>query len=368
MILQSTGLPDLMFPKLSTTAHLLSSYRLARLDNRYKRQTCKFDFFLEGNLGKLQWELQNNRYYPSPYNYFIVSEPKVRHVAAPKFIDRVFHHALVSLIEPVFERTFISDAYACRRGKGTHYGMKRMKKFLQAARSYHGKETPIYILQCDISKFFSSISWDILLAQIAKNITEPKMYSIITKIVTMHQAYQRDGRLCPLPPEVISIADRRGLPIGNLTSQLFANVYLNPLDHFVKETLKERWYGRYMDDFFIIHSDIDHLLHVRSIIRSYLANDLHLILHPRKSSINNVKNGVAFLGYRVFYDHVLIRGNTLQRYQRKLYRKRKLVATGKATKEELEWMERSFDGHLRYARTYHLKSTLQTSTEMVNLK
>lgn len=344
--------------------HLLESYRLARQDNRYKRQVCKFDLFLEENLLKLKWELETGRYFPSPYNYFVISEPKVRHVAAPKFVDRVFHHALVSLIEPIFEKSFITDAYACRKNKGTHYAMRRMKKFLQAARSCYGKDAKVYILQCDITKFFSSVSWDVLIPFVEKKITDPKVFAIIIKIITTHKAYQKDGQIRSLPPEVISLEKRRGLPIGNLTSQLFANVYLSPLDHYVKETLGERWYGRYMDDFFIISPDIKHLIKIREQLRIFLMNTLGLTLHPRKSAINNVAGGVAFVGYRIFYDHILVRGNTLQRFQKRLRKKRKLVAKGKITKEELARMESSFSGHLKYANTWHLKSTLLSLKNM----
>ncbi len=347
-----------MFNTICSFEHLLESYRLARRDNRYKRQVCRFDLFLEQNLFKLQWELQTGRYSPYPYTYFIVSDPKTRHVAAPNFRDRVFHHSLVSIIEPLFDNSFITDSYACRKEKGTHYAKGRVKKFLQAARSIYGKETLIYILQCDISKFFSSISWDVLETQVKEKITDPKIQSLLTSIITTHIIYAREGKLEVLPQQVVSPKERKGVPIGNLTSQLFANIYLNPLDHFVKEKLKARFYGRYMDDFFIIHPDKEFLKQARREIQEYLWQVLRLTLHPRKTIIQNVQNGVTFVGYRIFYDHVLIRGNTLRRFQRKYTKRKNQFKDGIITQGKLTNIEFSFKGHLQYANAYGLKNFL----------
>ncbi len=233
-----------------------------------------------------------------------------------------------------------------------------MKHFLQAARSIYGKMAPIYILQCDVSKFFSSVSWDVLLSQIERYALEPRIFVLIQKIITTHKAYDLDGKLCPLPQDVISIEKRQGLPIGNLTSQLFANVYLNPLDHFVKDCLRERWYGRYMDDFFILGSNAKHLQIVREQIRSFLSQKLRLSLHPRKVTINTVSGGVAFLGYRIFYDHVLIRGNTLARFQKKYHTRQKKVERGITPQYKLKELERSFRGHLQFADSYGLATSL----------
>ncbi len=338
--------------------NLLEAYRLARRDNRYKRQVCRFDYYLESNLLRLQWELTTGRYEPSSYAYFIVTDPKLRHVAAPNFRDRVFHHALIKVIEPAFDKSFIFDSFACRKNKGTHVAMKRTKQFLQAGRSIYGKDTPLYILQCDVSKFFPSISWDILISFIQKKIDSTSLMAVVSKIITTHKVYDDKGRIITFPKEVINIEERHGLPIGNLTSQLFANVYLNPLDHFVKESLKERWYGRYMDDFFIIHPDSKHLVQVREQIKEFLAQTLHLKLHPKKSAITNVAGGVAFVGYRIFYDHILIRSNTLLRFQRKYRLKKKLVTLGKLPESKLQELQGAFTGHLNFASAKGLKDSL----------
>lgn len=345
-----------MYNTICNFEHLLNSYQMARRDNRYKRQVCQFGLFLEDKLLKLRWDLLTNNYCPYPYTYFVITDPKLRHVAAPNFRDRVLQHALVSIIEPILDKTFIYDSFACRKGKGTHFALKRAKKFLAAARSVHGSKTPLFVLQCDISKFFSSVSWDVLIDLINKKVADLKIQKLIADIITTHKVFSRQGEFIELPKEVITPSERKGLPIGNLTSQLFANVYLNELDHFVKETIKERWYGRYMDDFFIIHPDNKYLEELREKIRAFLWDNLRLALHPRKSVIQNLKNGLPFVGYLIFYDHVLIRGSTLLRMQRKFKKRQRQTQKDPVSQKLLNLTRNSYQGHLKYADTYNLKS------------
>lgn len=364
-----------MFETISSLENLMYSFYHARRLKRYYDVVCQFDFTLENNLIKLRNELVDESYTPLPYHHFIVTDPKTRHIAAPHFRDRVVHHAVVGIIEPLFEKRFITDSYACRKEKGTHFSMKRIKKFLTAARTYYGKNTDIFVLQCDIRKFFSSISWDILLKIIKRRISCPKTFRLIEKIITTHKTYQKScyfqnkasqmSLFLPdkgnnsdnLLDEIVSIKDRRGLPIGNLTSQLFANVYLNELDQFVKHILRIHWYGRYMDDFLFIHPDKQYLKEIKEQVGLFLKDKLKLNLHPHKVSIYNVNQGVPFVGYRIYYDHVLIRGSTLLRSQKRYRKKLRLVKLGKLTKEKLEQTEKSMIGHLKHANSYNLKRT-----------
>lgn len=347
-----------MYDKIYSFENLLSAFYLARRGNRYKSMAMDFDFNLEINLSKISWELFNGKYRPLPYKYFIVRDPKTRNIAAPHFRDRVVQHSLVSAIEPIFDKKFIYDSYACRKGKGTHFGLKRLKKFLQAARTCFGKDADIYVLQCDIRKYFQSVSWDILLEIMGKTIACSQTMDLIQKIVTNHSAFC--GKAVRLEPDEasVSVTQRRGLPIGNLTSQLFANIYLNELDHFVKETLRERWYGRYMDDFFIISGDKEELKKVKEKIGVFLKESLGLDLHPQKVSIKNVKEGVAFVGYRIFYDHILIRGSTLLRMQRKLKIRRRQCQSGKISQKKLNQTISSFKGHLKHANAWRLSKKM----------
>ena len=358
-----------MYERICNLEHLLQAHRRAQLDNRYKRKICAFTFSLEENLLRLRWELLQEIYIPRPYTYFMLHDPKTRAIAAPDIRDRVVQHALVDVIQPLFERQFINDSYACRANKGTHFAAQRLKRFLMAARSFHGKNTPIYVLQCDIRKFFQSVSWDILLTIIGNTITCPKTLALAKTIVTTHHhatapKTTASPQLPLFTPEAdvseasISPEHRTGLPIGNLTSQLFANIYLNELDHFVKEILRIRWYGRYMDDFLILHSDRTYLKQLKDTIDSYLQNTLHLSLHPDKLTIKNVSDGVPFVGYRIFYDHVLVRGSTLRRIERNYRSRVKQVKHGRLSAQKLAETKASIIGHLKHANSYGLTKNL----------
>lgn len=344
--------------QLSTFNHLLQSFYHVRLGKREKPATLSYNYQLESHLFYLQYLLNNNAYVPYPYKYFIITEPKKRHIAAPHFRDRIVHRALVTIIEPQLDKQFIYDSYACRKDKGTHLGLQRVKKFVTAARCKYGKGTPIYVLKCDIEKYFASVSWDILLTILKRTITDPYLFPLIETIITDHKVFKVKGQLLVLPEHVVSVETRKGIPIGNLTSQLFANVYLSELDQYVKHTLKEHWYARYMDDFLLIHPDKEHLKKVRDQIRVFLRDHLGLSLHPKKVSIQEVSHGVTFVGYRIFYDHILVRSKTKRRFQKRFNKRIKAAAKGKFEKEKLTLMVDSFMGHLKHADTWGLKHVL----------
>ncbi len=344
-----------MYDQICDFNNLLTSYNKARKCKRYKRSIVQFSFFLESNLLKLRDELVSECYLPSTYLCFTVSDPKTRKVAAPAFRDRVLQHSLVATIEPLFDRQFIYDSYACRKQKGTHFGLYRIKKFLQAARSKYGKEAPIYCLRMDIEKYFASISWDVLLKVVNRTITCSRTQKLLEKIITKHQCINLNGSFITPPKDVIDPDRRRGVPIGNLTSQLFANIYLNELDHYVKEKLRVRWYARYMDDFLVIHPDLEYLHNIKKEIKSFLGSRLHLKLHPKKVIIQNVHSGIPFVGYLIFYDHILVRGKTLLQMRQKLKKRRTQYA---GNDKKLEATYSSIRGHLTHANSYWLQKNL----------
>jgi hypothetical protein len=193
--------------------------------------------------------------------------------------------------------------------------------------------------------------------------------ALITSIVTTHQSVQTlhnqsDMQLSlfaqgnPLFQTSISMKNRTGLPIGNLTSQLFANIYLNKLDHFMKDRLQIRYYARYMDDFLIIHPDKQYLKELQKQINDFLQKTLHLALHPKKLTIKNVSTGVSFVGYRVFYDHIVVRGTTLRRIERNYRSKIKQFKRGTLPKQKLAETKASILGHFKHAHTYGLMKKL----------
>ncbi|MCR4326799.1 MAG: reverse transcriptase/maturase family protein [Candidatus Roizmanbacteria bacterium] len=355
-----------MYEQISNFTALLSAYYKARRCKRYNDSILRFGFFLESNVEKLSNELTHGTYTPSPYTYFMVHDPKTRRIAAPAFRDRVVQHSLVAVIEPLFEKKFIYDSYACRVEKGTHFGAQRVKLFLMAARCKKmqaerereresRRKEEVYVLQCDIAKYFQSISWDILLTLISKTIHDKKIFSLIHKIITVHHTSLSSP---DLNTTSISTKSRRGLPIGNLTSQLFANIYLNELDHFIKEELHERWYARYMDDFLIIHPDQQHLRQVCEHIRNFLKEALSLDLHHKKVRISPVKQGVPFVGYRIFYDHRLVRGKTLLHMQKKHRQAIGRYRKGNLSEGDLHQILCSLRGHLNHANAWNLKKSL----------
>jgi len=235
----------------------------------------------------------------------------------------------------------------------------------------------MYVLQCDIRKYFQSISWDTLLSIVGKHIPCQQTFDLVRKIITTHDtaginaitvrssgqgSLFQDTESGEIP--AVSVESRRGLPIGNLTSQLFANIYLDVLDHFVKETLREKWYARYMDDFLIIHPNKAHLRYLRDEIGTFLDRELGLELHPKKTIIRNVQEGIPFVGYRIFYDHMMVRGSTLIR-MRKKYRKTVKLAKKKVVSEEsLKRTQASIRGHLKHASAKHLTERIFREREV----
>ena len=194
-----------------------------------------------GRLLEIKLALETGTWQPGDHRQFFVYDPKFRSIAAPPFADRVVHHAICTIIEPLFERRFIYDSYACRVDKGAHRGARRLQTFLR-------KKHAVYALKCDISKFFASIDHAVLCQIIRQTIPDPKLLEILDRIIAGYSP---------------------GIPIGNLTSQLFANVYLDQLDHFIKEELRVKYYLRYMDDFILLGENKTVLTKMLAAIRVF---------------------------------------------------------------------------------------------------
>lgn len=175
-----------MFEQICGIEPLLRAYTRARQGKKEQQNVCSFDFSLEYELGKLKHLLESGRYMPAPYTRFMVYDPKTRQVSAPAFQDRVVQHSLVAAIGPIFEKRFIADSYACRVGKGTHFGAKRVKTFLSSARGLYGRECELYVLQCDVRKYFQSIGWDTLLSLIGQRVRCEKTLNLVRKIIMTH--------------------------------------------------------------------------------------------------------------------------------------------------------------------------------------
>ena len=263
-----------------------------------KSDVRQFEFNLEDNLFELHSELISRIYHHSDYTSFYITDPKLRHIHKACIRDRVLHHAIFRVLYLIFDRSFIFDSYSCRLGKGTHRAVKQLKQFCQKASQ--NNSTNIFTLKCDVRKFFDSVDHDILFGIIKRKISDRETLWLLDSIISSYHA-----------------TSGKGLPIGNVTSQLFANIYLNELDQFVKHNLKSRYYLRYCDDFVILGDRGRYLKETLSKIADFLNDKLKLSLHPNKISIRKYRQGIDFLGYIVRPYCVTLRTNTKRRILKK---------------------------------------------------
>lgn len=306
-----------------------------------------FSLDLEGNLIQIQNELIWKIYKPSPYYEFYVYEPKKRLVSAPAFRDRIVHHALCNIVEPLFEKKMIHDSYACRNFKGSHRAADRTQRFLRTAIKNCGE---VYCLKCDIKQYFPSIPHDILKRIIKRTISCKDTLWLIDRII---DSGATPGQLNPIK-----------LPIGALTSQLWANIYLGQLDHFIKEELRERFYIRYMDDFIIINHSKERLWQVKDQIERYINHEL-LLEFNNKTGIFPITQGIDFVGYRIWPTHRLLRKRSVKKLKHKLRVFERKYATGDIKLKDIDCSIQSWMGHAQHADTYRLRSKIFNEFKLV---
>jgi hypothetical protein len=267
-------------------------------------------------------------------------------IAAAPFRDRVVHHAVMNVIEPLIDPTFIYDSYACRRGKGVHAAVNRYQGW---ARSN------VYALKMDVQQYFPSMDQDILKDKLNRRIKDPGVLALLTRIIDGGPAYGSPGMpYFPGDDLLTPLERRRGIPIGNLTSQFFANLYLDALDHHIKETLRVKAYLRYVDDTVILGNDKGRLHELRELVRERLADE-RLCLHPRKAQVTRVRDGLDLLGYRVFADRRRLRNDNGFRFRRRLRRLAQGFADGTLGWDDINPTVQSWVGHARHAGTVGLR-------------
>jgi retron-type reverse transcriptase len=339
-----------LYPALVGFENLYQAYRQAARGKRRTSAVASFEYNLEANLFELQEELKSQTYRPGAYYSFYIHDPKRRLISAAPFRDRVVHHALCNLIEPIFERTFIGDSYANRLGRGTHRALDRAQAFARA----HA-----YVLQCDVKQFFPSVDLTILRDLLARKIADLQVMWLCEQILNSGAGVLRDEyEMVYFPGDDLLAALRpRGLPIGNLTSQFWANVYLNELDQFVKRELRCRAYLRYCDDFLLFSDSKRRLWAWKAAIRQRLAA-LRLTLHEASSTVYPTRAGIPFLGFRLYPDHRrLLRRNgvAFARRQRRCYRQ---IARGEMTHAEWHKRLQGWIAHARHGDTWGLRRSL----------
>jgi RNA-directed DNA polymerase len=335
-----------MYAQLCSWDNLLLAYRRASKGKRGHPSVAAFEYRLEDNLLQLRRELWDKTYRPGPYHSFYVHDPKCRLISAAPFRDRVIHHALCNLIEPIFERSFIADSYANRVGKGTHRALDRCQQF---ARRYR------YVLQCDVRQFFPSIDQAILQSILGRKLSNPDVMWLVGRILesgvgVLDEEYEmvwfpEDGLLALFRP--------RGLPIGNLTSQFWANCYLNPFDHFVKRELGCKGYLRYVDDLLFFADGKATLWGWQEAVVEWLAR-LRLAIHPAAHP-RPVTEGIPFLGFTVFPTHRRLKRCRGIAFQRRFKRLVAHYAVGELEHERLTASVQGWVNHARYGDTWGLR-------------
>ncbi len=331
-----------LFEQIYDFENIYKAYLKARRNKRYRHEVLKFSAILEENIINIQNHLIWKSYTCGEYRQFIVSEPKERLIMALPFSDRVVQHALINVIEPIFENMFIYHSYACRKNKGAHVASKHLTKWLYDLHLQNGDS--VYCIKADISKYFQNIDHDTLKRIIRHKIKCEGTLWLMDKIID-HSGY-----------EDIHV----GIPVGNLTSQLFANVYLNELDKFIKEELHIKHYMRYMDDFIILSNDKAYLRSVLALIEDFLSKRLKLRLNP-KTYIFKVKNGVDFVGYRHWHSHKKVRKSNIKRIRRKIRLFIKRYSDGKIDFNTVNKSMQSWLGHIKHADTYNIRKTILDS-------
>lgn len=309
--------------------NFFSAFTAAARGKRYKTSVLSYRRNLEDNIINAINQLTWKEWEPSRYREFYIHDPKKRLISAPPFKDRVVHHALVQVITPLFERKFIADSFACRAGKGTHAAKERVEAFAAAAFRNWGE---YYVLKADISGFFYNIDRQVLLELIRRTISDRDVLWLIRRIV------ECDG-------------DDKGIPIGALTSQLFANIYMNELDHYVKDCRGVKMYARYMDDFVIIHKDKAYLQGLLVDIRRFLTDRLKLELNPKTGIFKSGRGGchaVDFCGYRIWPDHTKPRKRTVKVARKRLKKLSDRYFHGEITLGKLSSSVMSFLGYMKH--------------------
>lgn len=323
--------------------HLFRAWDAFKADKRKKIDVLEFERNLEPELFKLHRELRDHAYRHGPYASFYIRDPKLRHIHKAAVRDRVLHHAVFRAINPIFEPTFIPASFSCRAGKGAHKGVTTVAAMLRG--KSRNTTRPCWVLKCDIRKFFDSIDHDILIGMLSKRIKDADAMRLLREIIESFAVN-------------VTLFERKGVPIGNLTSQLFANIYLNEFDQFVKHALKVQNYARYTDDFVVVSQDRDSLAALIAPMRNFLRNSLHLDLHPGKVFIRKYFQGIDFLGYVMLPHHTVLRTKTRRRMFRKVRERVVSFKDGITSESSLNAAMNSYHGVLSHANAHGVRQEL----------
>lgn len=302
------------YQTIASVDNILEAWREFVRGKRKRKDVQEFERNLMDNILALHRDLKAKTYTHSTYEAFSISDPKPRSIHKASVRDRLLHHAIYRLLYPFFDKTFVGSSYSCRRGKGNHKAYERFERFANHVSRNHTRT--VWVLKCDVRKFFASIDQERLLRILERRIPDRDILWLLEKIIRSFESTKAG----------------LGLPLGNLTSQLLVNIYMNEFDQFVKHTLKSKAYVRYADDFVLLSRDKAELERLLPRIETFLWDELRLTLHPDKVFIKTLASGVDFLGWVHFPDHRVVRTTTKRRMYRRL--------------EQTEWNEQSVQSYL----------------------
>jgi hypothetical protein len=354
---------------------LFNAYFVARQNKRNTYNQLKFEYSYESNLLALNEEIENRKYKLLPEMAFIVNNPVKREIFAADFRDRVVHHLLFGYLNPIMEKYFINDCYSCRKGKGTSYGINRVNSFIRSCSMNYKKDC--YILKLDIQSYFMSINKtklfelinQILIKDKAKNnifIFDEDLVDYLLKVIIFNdpaknciiKGKKSDWNNLPKTKSLFWASEDCGLPIGNLTSQLFGNIYMNDFDHWVKKEFGVKYYGRYVDDFIIVHQNKEFLKNIIQQISNYLLSNFGIEIHPNKIYLQHYTKGVKFLGAVIKPYRIYIANRTKGNFYTAIEKQNSVVKERKPTKEEQKQFISSLNSYLgimKHYKTYNIR-------------
>jgi len=336
-----------LYSKVCDFANLHLAARKAQRGKRFKANCRNFNLDLEKNLFSIGEELREKTYQPGHYNRFRIFEPKVRIISAAPYRDRVVHHALVNVIEPIFDCAMIYDSYANRTCRGTHRAVNRFTEFSRKGR---------YVLKMDIVRYFPNIDHEILMQAIKKRIKDRDILRLIGVILESGREEENNGCLSYFLGDNLftPLERKKGLPIGNLTSQLFANIYLDSFDHYVKEKLHCKYYIRYMDDMAVFGNSKERLRDVKAAMIEFLEK-LRLKVHVKRAQYWPVSQGTDWLGYRIYPTHRRVRKSNIKRFRLRIRSLADEYRQGIVDLQQIQSTVMSWIGHAKHADSYDLR-------------
>ena len=343
---------------------LFKAYFDCRKNKRNTINALAFEIDYESKLIELCHEINSGTYQPGKSIAFIVDQPVKREIFAADFRDRVVHHLIINKLNPLFEKDFIGDNYSCRLGRGTSAGVKRLDSFIRRCSKNYSQDC--YVLKIDIAGFFMSIDKEILFEKLKSFINQKYLYPDKVLLLNLCKTiiYNDPIKNCTIkgsPRDWDDLPDSKslfhsshncGLPIGNLTSQIFANFYLNALDHFVKNKLAVPFYGRYVDDCVLVHQSKEYLKYLIIKLRDFLKSDLKLDLHPKKIHLQHYTKGVKFLGVLIKPNRMYIANRTKGNFYAAIAKQSGIVDNHSPTKEEKDAFLCSMNSYLGIMRQY----------------